>query len=254
MNNALSPTLPPGKVRRERKYLVNQEELSVFFARMKGLLQVDRHDTDASGYFNHSIYFDSPGYDHYVDKREGISIRSKPRLRTYRASIDGPPVACFLEFKNRLNEVNWKERQRIDDTSAQGLIDGVAFDDEAASHSGDLVTKFHLHCRQFALSPAATVLYHRMAFTCDLEPSLRITFDRRIMGALGARQKGGPEGFQFVLSPEMSILEIKYDFGYPEWLLRITTDLELDLLSISKYGLALESLFAGYATRSALSR
>jgi len=37
-------------------------------------------------------------------------------------------------------------------------------------------------------------------------------------------------------------LEVKYNFGYPQWLRQIITDLELPLVSLSKYGLTLESL------------
>jgi hypothetical protein len=244
MTNVLRSLGESQKVRRERKYIVTLGELTAFHDRVKLVLQADSHDKDSVGYYNHSIYFDSPGYDHYVDKREGLSIRSKPRLRTYRKTIDGAPMAYFLEFKNRLNDVNWKERQQLDAKTAVSLVLGSNRFDPGVADTGNLLAKFHLHDRLFALSPAATVLYHRKAFTCLLDPSLRITFDSRVMGAPAGRQEGGPDGYHFVLPPTLAVLEIKYDFGFPEWLLRIVMDLELDLVSVSKYGLALEGIFA----------
>jgi hypothetical protein len=235
--------------RRERKYLVSVERLNEFHDWLKPILTRDKNDKNSTGYFNHSVYFDSPAYTNYADKKEGISIRIKPRLRTYRNTKDGDPTAYFLEFKNRLNEVNWKERQQIDSTITSRLLVGSGILDERDIGHSELLTKFFILNRRFALIPAATVLYHRRAFTCKLDPSLRITFDTGITGALSAPLDNNANDFQYVLPPGQAILEIKYDFGYPTWLSRIVTDLELELISVSKYGLALESLLSSYRCR-----
>jgi hypothetical protein len=228
--------------RRERKYLVDGEQLAAFHARTSALLQADQHGQGRNGYFNHSIYFDSPEYGHYADKREGISQRSKPRLRSYRNTIDGPPTVYFLEFKNRLDQIVWKDRLRLTNLEAEKILHGGFCHEMAADLEPDLLARFLFQQRLDNLTPAVTVFYHRRAFFTPLEPSLRITYDSRIMGALAARSSGGPDGYRYVLPPHRTVLEVKYDFGYPQWLRCIITDLELPLISLSKYGLTLEAL------------
>jgi len=221
---------------------VDRRQLALFHERIAAILQTDQHGHEADGYFNHSIYFDSPEYSHYADKREGISRRSKPRLRSYRDTIDGTPTVYFLEFKNRLDQIVWKDRQRLTERQVELILNGGFCHNLSSVSDNDLLARFMFQQRRDNLTPAVTVFYHRRAFFTPLEPSLRITYDSRIMGALAARSSGGPDGYRYVLPPHRAVLEIKYDFGFPQWLRSIITDLELPLISLSKYGLALEVL------------
>ena len=226
--------------RRERKYLITNTQRDQLHKRIGATLQEDVNGNKNNGYYNHSIYFDNQSLDNYKDKREGLAIRSKPRIRSYRKKINGPPSAFFVEFKNRDHDTVWKERQQLTPSKANMLIERAVRLDQDVN---DLVAKFSCRVRAESLSPTATVLYHRRAFSSLLEPSLRITYDSRLMAAHSARSSGAPSGFRFMLRPDLLILEIKYSFGFPNWLLEIIRQMELPIISISKYGLAIESLY-----------
>ncbi|MDA1100472.1 MAG: polyphosphate polymerase domain-containing protein [Proteobacteria bacterium] len=227
--------------RHERKYLVDRRQLAALHERISGLLEEDVNGAASGSYYNHSIYFDSPRYFHYSEKREGLAIRRKPRLRSYRRTIDGEPDAFFLEFKNRDSDIVWKQRQRIDQTAALGMLEGAFSVHE--SERPPLLEEFFYCLRRFNLVPAATVLYHRRAFGVKSTPGLRITYDSRIMGAMGAQWRGGPDGFRFSVPPALTMVEIKYDFGFPGWLAAIVRNLQMERVSVSKYALGLEAVF-----------
>ena len=78
--------------RREIKYLVGLPEAAEFKSRVSDLFVRDTHD-EGEGYLSHSVYFDSPELKFFKQKMEGIPTQSKPRLRTYRPSLDMPPNA-----------------------------------------------------------------------------------------------------------------------------------------------------------------
>jgi hypothetical protein len=227
--------------RHERKYFVDRQQLAALHERIAGLLEDDVNGAASRGYYNHSIYFDSPRYFHYSEKCEGLRMRRKPRLRSYRSAIDGEPDAFFLEFKNRDNDIVWKQRQRLDQTVALGMLDGSLPARE--SERTPLLDEFLFCAKRFNLVPAATVLYHRRAFAVGCAPGLRITYDSRIMGAIGVHWHGGPDGFRYSLPPKLTIVEIKYDFGFPGWLAAVVRSLQMERVSVSKYALALDAVF-----------
>lgn len=174
------PVQPSIRRRRERKYLVGQRQLAALHERIAGLLEDDVHGAGSRGYYNHSIYFDSPRYCHYIEKREGLAMRRKPQLRSYRSEIAGEPGAIFLEFKNRANDVIWKQRQRLDLSEARSMLSPIPRAREVGQKP--LLDEFDYCTRRFNLLPAATVLYHRRAFSVADFPGLRVTYDRAIFG------------------------------------------------------------------------
>ena len=58
-----------------------------------------------------NIYFDSPDWDSYADNMDGVSDRSKCRLRWY-GELETAEVATF-EVKHRRNATGHKRQQRI---------------------------------------------------------------------------------------------------------------------------------------------
>lgn len=63
-----------------------------------------------------SIYYDTPRFDHYFEKRNSDYIKSKVRLRWYQnIEKNGEPfdVPCFVEMKRKTGVGRHKERKKI---------------------------------------------------------------------------------------------------------------------------------------------
>lgn len=229
--------------RQEIKYLVDAERLAAFASHVSRLLVADVYG-GTDGYFNHSIYFDSPDLAFYTEKQEGLRQRVKPRLRAYRTKVDGPPVGLFLELKYRDGPYVAKRRSVVSDALAQQLLDGDmttalgAINDEDAP---GVLSTFSYLARRHHLRPAIAVFYHRTAFSCPHHPSLRVTYDRRLQWSLQWALDNGPAAFEPIIAPSMSLIEIKYNGTPPGWLLDTMAILDLQPMSFSKYTEALEA-------------
>lgn len=221
--------------RRELKFLVDLPVLNAFHDRIRAILVPDRHGAAGEGYFNYSIYFDSPEYLFYQQKVEGLSLRTKPRLRLYKDSIDGPPTARFFEFKNRDAAFVSKDRVAISEgLSEKLLLPGTLLDDPEVQASEHLLRFGYLRHR-LALRPTMVTLYHRFPYHCALQNDLRITYDKRIQCSQVIGLDLAPEQFHYVEPANRALIEIKYNTGFPDWLLRITKSLRFEQLSFSKY-------------------
>ena len=143
-------TTPPLR-RYERKYVVEFGADDRLKKILGDVLIEDRYSAARGGYFNHTIYFDGAEKGFYVEKREGLAQRVKPRLRCYRDRIDGPPTAMFMEFKNREGETTWKEREAVNrDLAVRALSAwGLAVESQVQESEvlGRLEMPFSARCR-----------------------------------------------------------------------------------------------------------
>ena len=85
-------------------------------------MEPDANGAAQGGYFNHSIYFDSPHYRHYTEKHEGHLARVKPRLRFYRSALKAPASSAFLELKGRYDKIVAKQRMAVTPETARALL------------------------------------------------------------------------------------------------------------------------------------
>ena len=146
--------------RREIKYVVGSAEAAEFMSRVADLCVRDTNDGD-DGYLSHSVYFDSPDLSFFRQKIEETPTRSKPRLRTYRPSLDTPPSAIFLEFKHRESDIITKERTALNADQAERLLRGY----QVAPPDDAIIEKFTNLRERMSLTNSLSVFYHRIAFT-----------------------------------------------------------------------------------------
>ncbi|WP_422369141.1 VTC domain-containing protein [Pelagibius sp.] len=244
------PALPQAYTNRyEIKYLVAARDLAKVRHAFEGLLEGDANNGDNGGYFNHSIYFDSPHYRYYTEKHEGQLARVKPRLRFYRATAYAPPSAIYLELKGRYDRIVAKRRTRLDMATAEALLRG---NDPAAAmaHNGDAVAKeFTYLAHRFNLQPCVTVLYHREAFFSALYKSLRVTFDSGLLCSLATEPLNPLESYQQGLPNGETVLEVKYNDQIPKILLTRLNTLGLQQRTFSKFAVSLERCFDQFRSR-----
>lgn len=230
--------------RYEIKYLVPARRMDEIKRVLGGLLIPDANNVDDQGYYNHSIYFDSPRFDAYMEKHEGQSDRVKPRVRFYRPLIDGPPAAAFLELKKRDNRVIKKERQPVSlDLARQLLTRGPQQLDLGINgeNGPGALGEFIYVSRRYGMVPAVTVLYHRSAYFSPIYPQVRLTFDRGIKCSLRTDMDVLGSSLAYALDPREMIVELKYNNQAPHLLLQRCRALGLTQVTFSKFAIALET-------------
>jgi hypothetical protein len=193
------------------------------------------------GYFNHSIYFDSPRIRFYLEKHEGLLERTKPRLRAYRDGPNQPPRAYFLELKNRHDRLVHKERVEVSKELADRLLRPSTLAFGAEIGRSEILSKFYYLSKRFALQPQVGVLYNRRAYVSDLYPNLRVTFDTRLQSSRTATLDGPPSAFRYALPLDRLVLEIKYDKAIPSIVLRDIEAFGLQQVTFSKFATCMES-------------
>ncbi len=229
----------------EIKYLVEARRLPEIHAALRDFLCLDVNGVHGGGYYVHSIYFDSPDFRFYREKSEGDLIRVKPRIRTYRTSLDGPPTGMFLELKGRYNRIVEKRRTRIDPALARELLCETPFDPKGRTAGSSVLGEFQYLSHRFRLAPCVSVLYHRTAYFGAFYPDLRMTFDRMILCSPATSLTVPSEDFAQALPCSKLVIELKYNDKVPRLLLRRLNSLGLQRHTFSKYATALERSFRG---------
>ncbi len=226
----------------EIKYLVHRKTLDRIHRRLSQYMKPDPHGADgAGGYFNHSVYLDSPRQRFYLEKHEGLLERIKPRVRAYRPGPREKPTAYFLELKRRRDKVVTKERVRVSERLAQSLLRPAFHDFENDVEQSPVLSKFQYLVKRFGLEPRVTVLYHRKAFYSDIFPNLRITYDTRLQSSWSTVLDSPPGAFRPTIPPNLLILEIKFTDLLPKIILREISAFELNQTTFSKYAVSVET-------------
>ena len=106
-------------LRKERKYLINLEQMYRDTHVLSQILHEDKHNC-GSGYMIRSLYFDTPDDRDFHEKEDGIELRRKMRLRCYSPDAD----FAVLEMKQKQGDSQRKRSLRMSRTDAQRLIRG----------------------------------------------------------------------------------------------------------------------------------
>ena len=236
--------------RYEIKYLVEARRAAEVEAKLGAYLTHDGNGAGV-GYYNHSIYFDSPDYRFYSEKHEGELVRIKPRIRAYRPAPDAPPTGLFLELKGRYDRIIDKRRAPIDIALAERLLDEPLVELDRGDLAHSVMAEFQYLAQRFRLAPSVTVLYHRTAYFGAFYPNVRITFDRMIQCSLATSLDAPSEDFAYAIPPNWLVIELKYNDKIPGILLGQFNSLNLQQWTFSKYAVSLERCFDGLAKRRA---
>lgn len=231
-------------MRSEIKYLVPESERARLHARLAAFAVPDPHagGEGRPSYTVRSIYFDTADLRDYHQKEAGLLQRRKLRIRGYDAPCDGAPV--FLEVKRKHEQAVWKSRAALPPETAWPLVRGRLSPDAVPAAEREAARHFLFRLRREARRPTLLVTYDREPLVGRFDPSLRLTFDRRLrcepypqleagLGALYAEARLRP-----VLRGHF-ILEVKFDRLYPSWLRPILGAMGLARQALSKYVIGL---------------
>ena len=249
------PLLPQAYTNRyEIKYLVPARKMPQVRGVLGELLVPDTNNGSHRGYYNHSIYFDSPDYRYYTEKNEGNLERTKPRLRFYRPTINSVPAAISLELKGRYDRIVTKRRSFIDADIAESLLNDA---DPAAALAGsidDVSNEFCYLAHRFNLQPCVTVLYHREAFFSDIYKSVRVTYDSGLLCSLSTSSSNPVDSYLDTLPTGDVVVEVKYNDQIPKILLSRLQYLGIQQRTFSKFATSLERSIEQVRSRHFRSR
>jgi SPX domain protein involved in polyphosphate accumulation len=223
--------------RYELKYLVDQGRGMAFLADLANYCRADPHSDPERGYPVYSLYWDSAELDFFWEKIDGQKYRRKLRLRRYENDD-----AVFVEIKQRIDRTVQKRRVRMDLEKAARVFTAHGVDVEAEYEVDDPVGQEALFLsHSLDLRPTMAVLYRRIAWLGNYDAELRITLDSRVQYDSRALDIRAPfETGKYALSPERSVLEIKFNDRVPIWLTKLVAHHELPIVRYSKYCAAID--------------
>ena len=243
--------------RYEFKYVLTSQEAVSFLEKLEGNMIPDPNATNG-GYHVNSIYFDTPELTCYYEKIDGEKRRFKFRARWYGELFeksDLEKTSLFVEIKNRSGDINFKNRVKlpgkylfdISDTGEplRNLMDLALEKDQ---FDANLIQNI---ARSNIWSPMCVTSYYRQPFLWSYDRDVRVTIDSNLktLGVHNILQVSGENGIQ-VLPQNLCVLEIKFNWAMPLWLLEKCTEFGLDLRRYSKYAACVERLYPQYTVRT----
>lgn len=215
--------------RRELKYLLNPEQRQVLDLLMQEHMVPDK--------FGHSticnLYFDTPDYRLIRRSLEKPVYKEKLRLRSYGTVQEGTDV--FLEMKKKYQGVVYKRRVKVTQEQALAFMERLASLPENSQIGRELV-----YFRDFYqnLEPRVFLSYERQAWFDPVDQGFRMTMDNNILYRMEDLSLSSPVGGRQILSPELTLLEVKASGGVPMWLTEHLSKAGIYKQSFSKYGQA----------------
>ncbi len=232
--------------RSEYKYLVPERVLNRLRHEIAPFVAIDPHCEafEEQGYTVRSIYFDTPTLRYYHEKKSGILVRRKLRVRAYNDWRPGDWV--FLEIKRKVHDRISKNRapvapDNVDRLLKSGDIEELVFETDHYPRAREDANRFMFHVCRYGLDPTFMTIYEREAFLGRGDPTLRITFDRNLRGrAYPHVSELYSEQHTRYVRPGFFIMELKYNTRFPYWLRSVLGRYGLRQEALSKYCMCAE--------------
>lgn len=203
-----------------------------------------------------SLYLDTPDLTLYRQTVAGKKNRFKLRIRFYDDDDSSP---ALLELKRRVTQVVLKERAIVTRDGVRQFLEGIGPDQSWLMRSdGDARSRGALmeFCRlrdRLGCDATIYVSYRREAYVSPENNTIRVTFDRQLLGSPYQERAGlsfPTEGVRpDVGNGEMVILELKFTDRFPEWMHELTQLFSLQRVSVPKYIRCIDAM--GLSGRSA---
>lgn len=235
-------------MRYEYKYIVHNKYLSTLREMLLPFLEVDQFAEAESGnqYTVRSIYFDTPNYDFYYEKIDGIKNRKKVRLRGYNNQHDILNTV-FLEIKRKYEIPIVKYRAPLVYENAISIfkekdLNGYVLEKFAGMKGYENSKRFFYQVFGKNLRPVVLVVYEREAYFSKFENTVRVTFDKNLRGLAypALEDLYCQTGLNAALN-NYFILEIKFNNSFPAYFNPAVSRLGLHKQSASKYVMTMDT-------------
>ena len=215
--------------RRELKFILDRQQRDDLEQLLKQRMVPDKygHKTICN------IYYDTPDFRLIRRSLEKPVYKEKLRLRSYGPI--GPGVDVFLEMKKKYKGVVYKRRIAVSQDQAMAFMQG-----QQPLPKDTQIAREMVYFRDFykTLKPQVSLSYERDAWSDPEDFGFRMTLDRNICYRTDALTLAGSTEGRAILSPDVSLLEVKASGGIPMWLTEHLSRQHLHKQSFSKYGRA----------------
>ncbi|MBT3250448.1 MAG: polyphosphate polymerase domain-containing protein [Candidatus Marinimicrobia bacterium] len=233
-------------MRQEYKYLVSDDKIPFLREAIRPHVIPDDHVDigHAEDYTVRSIYYDDSHMTQYHKKLSGDRNRKKYRIRGYNEYDENNIV--FLEIKRKHDLSILKNRapvyfKNIYDLLITGNIAEFMrarpdFPDAENNALRFLYNYYKLH-----LVPVVKVIYDREAYLFKFDHSGRVTFDKNLRGSIYPQLKNlyQDQKIKYAFRDQF-ILEIKSNYGFPEWAVPIIAELGVKRQALSKFTICID--------------
>ena len=219
----------PIKMRHEQKYYISQGDAYYLSTLLSHTMQRDKNADQYGEYHIRSLYFDDCFNSAMSDKLDGVKNRHKYRIRIYNYS----DKVIRLERKSKHGDYISKLSCGISRDLAEQIIAGDPYGLETLNHP--LLQDVYRMMTTKLLRPAVIVDYIREAYIHPCEET-RVTLDKQLRTGYLSSDLFNPQLPTYpCLDQNQTILEIKYNRRFPEFILPITSSIPAQRSAISKY-------------------
>ena len=213
----------------EKKYMLTREQYEYLINAISPYMTPDHYgETEIR-----NIYFDNADNELIETSLLKPTYKEKLRLRSY--GVPKMDSTVFFEIKKKYRGIVYKRRISMKLKEAYAYIDGGKLPE---SIEGNIPTEIDYMMNRYSLTPKAFISYKRVAWTCENDPDLRITFDRDITSRYDdTRLESTADGHK-ILPKDTVLMEIKIPGAMPLWLAHILSEKNIFPHSFSKFGTA----------------
>lgn len=222
--------------RYEIKYLLTYDVYIKLLQKINHLLIPDKYGPTLI----RSIYYDT---DDYLLIRRSIEkgiYKEKLRVRTYGNKTNNEKV--FLEIKKKYMGKVYKRRISSSIEDVKRLVNGNDLSLEEKGVNEQIKKEIIAFCNHYKnLKPKVMIMYERDAYY-EKGTNLRITFDKNISYRSTDLNFNNINPGINIINNNLVLMEIKANYSFPLWLVKILSEMKIYKTSFSKYGLAYKKI------------
>jgi SPX domain protein involved in polyphosphate accumulation len=208
-------------------------------------MELDSHVQNDYDYEIRSLYFDSNFHHSFLEKKDGVAIRKKLRIRHYPNFTRDNQEFAFIEVKKKINENVAKRRIFVPLNNALNILDRRSkeaknFYENASEQDKETLEEIWFLYKKYNLKPKCVVSYKRQPFLAKVEKTFRLTFDTNVMVRNYNLDLHYGGGSKLIVPRNICIMEIKFNNVIPNWAMRIIQKNDCIQYKISKFATGLE--------------
>ena len=206
---------------------------------------LDSHVLNKYSYEVRSLYFDSNFQHSFLEKRDGIAIRKKLRIRYYPSFSKDSQKFAFIEIKKKFNENVAKSRIYVPLDKALKILnsnhtEAKLFYENASEQDKSTLEEIWFLYKKYNLKPVCVVSYFRQPFMSRVEKTFRLAFDTNLKVRKYNLDLNFGGGSKNIVPPNICIMEVKFNNIIPNWAIKIIQNNDCVQYKISKFAAGLE--------------
>lgn len=219
--------------RYETKYLISSEQAESFIERAVAFLNEDNYGS----YTVCNIYLDTDDYFFITHSLDHPAYKEKLRIRSY-GSAEADALVYF-EIKKKFGGVVYKRRISVKESEALDFaVNNVRPSGINAVTDMQILSEIDYLMQRYAPKPKLYLAYDRKAYSSQLFPLLRITFDSGIRWRCDDLTMHSGDGGNYLDTgiTDYRLMEIKSFGAIPLEITKLLSSLGIYPTSFSKYG------------------